>query len=48
MQAPQSMRATRLNVPAHRLFTGRVTATLIRQHGSYERARRVLDGEVES
>ena len=29
--------------PAHKAFTGRVTAPMIRQHGSYEAARKVLN-----
>lgn len=29
--------------PAHEAFTGRVTAPMIRQHGSYEAARKALN-----
>jgi hypothetical protein len=35
--------ATRLGRPAHELFAGRITASLIREHGSYEAAKTALE-----
>lgn len=35
--------ARRNGRPAHEAFTGMVTASLIREHGSYEAARKALD-----